>query len=623
MNAQGEDVVAGIRMTEPISELKTRLPEVYNQFREIARKLEMHYRNMQDMEFTIERGTLWVLQTRDGKRTAQAEVKIAVEMVEEGMITRTEAVRRVKPEQVDFFLHPQLDAGAMKEAKKIASGLNVSPGAAVGMVAFDADTAERWAKHEGKQVIMARPETKPDDVHGMLAAEGILTSKGGRTSHAALVARQFGKPAVVGVSELELDLIARKMVVSDSIIIEEGDWISLDGTLGEVYLGQLPTVVPDIKNPGLIKLLSWADEIRKLGVWANADYPRDAQRAREYGAEGIGLCRTEHMFFEAERMPIVQRMIMARHTLERKEALDQLLPLQRGDFEGLFRVMDGHPVIIRLIDPPLHEFLPSFEELVQGLADLKVRTQHFHTLSEIDSALAEIRVKQDYLEQVEALREQNPMLGTRGVRLGILIPELTQMQVRAIFEAACICSKDGVDVQPEVMIPLTSHVNELKIQQSSLEEVACEVMKEQDLEVKYKFGTMIELPRAALTADEIAEVAQFFSFGTNDLTQTTFGISRDDAESGFLMEYIQRGILKENPFASIDPNGVGKLIDIGVQGGRSSRPDLEVGICGEHGGDPKSISLCHRLGLNYVSCSPYRVPIARMAAAHAVLEENP
>ena len=621
MNAQGEDVVAGIRMTEPISELKTRLPEVYNQFREIARKLEMHYRNMQDMEFTIERGTLWVLQTRDGKRTAQAEVKIAVEMVEEGMITRTEAVRRVKPEQVDFFLHPQLDAGAMKEAKKIASGLNVSPGAAVGMVAFDADTAERWAKHEGKQVIMARPETKPDDVHGMLAAEGILTSKGGRTSHAALVARQFGKPAVVGVSELELDLIARKMVVSDSIIIEEGDWISLDGTLGEVYLGQLPTVVPDIKNPGLIKLLSWADEIRKLGVWANADYPRDAQRAREYGAEGIGLCRTEHMFFEAERMPIVQRMIMARHTLERKEALDQLLP--RGDFEGLFRVMDGHPVIIRLIDPPLHEFLPSFEELVQGLADLKVRTQHFHPLSEIDSALAEIRVKQDYLEQVEALREQNPMLGTRGVRLGILIPELTQMQVRAIFEAACICSKDGVDVQPEVMIPLTSHVNELKIQQSSLEEVAREVMKEQDLEVKYKFGTMIELPRAALTADEIAEVAQFFSFGTNDLTQTTFGISRDDAESGFLMEYIQRGILKENPFASIDPNGVGKLIDIGVQGGRSSRPDLEVGICGEHGGDPKSISLCHRLGLNYVSCSPYRVPIARMAAAHAVLEENP
>ena len=620
MNAQGEDVVAGIRMTEPISELKAKLPEVYDQFREIARKLEQHYRNMQDMEFTIERGTLWVLQTRDGKRTAQAEVRIAVEMVEEGLISRKEAVHRVKPEQVDFFLHPQLDSRAIKDAKKIASGLNVSPGAAVGMVAFDADTAERWAKQEEKKVIMVRPETKPDDVHGMLAAEGILTSKGGRTSHAALVARQFGKPAVVGVSELELDLVARKMEIGGDII-EEGDWISLDGTLGEVYLGQLPTVVPDIKNPGLIKLLSWADEIRKLGVWTNADYPRDAQRAREYGAEGIGLCRIEHMFFEAELMPIVQAMIMARHVLERKESLDQLLPLQCEDFAGLFRAMDGHPVIIRLIDPPLHEFLLSYDELMQGLADLKVRTQRFHTLSEIDSALAEIRVKQDYLEQVEALRELNPMLGTRGVRLGILIPELTQMQVRAIFEAACICSKDGVNVQPEVMIPLTSHVNELKIQQSQLEEVAREVMKEQDLEVKYKFGTMIELPRAALTADEIAEVAQFFSFGTNDLTQTTFGISRDDAEAGFLMEYIQRGILKENPFASIDPNGVGKLIDIGVQGGRKIRPGLEVGICGEHGGDPKSIALSHKLGLNYVSCSPFRVPIARMAAAHAVLAE--
>ena len=363
MNAQGEDVVAGIRMTEPISELKAKLPEVYDQFREIARKLEQHYRNMQDMEFTIERGTLWVLQTRDGKRTAQAEVRIAVEMVEEGLISRKEAVHRVKPEQVDFFLHPQLDSRAIKDAKKIASGLNVSPGAAVGMVAFDADTAERWAKQEEKKVIMVRPETKPDDVHGMLAAEGILTSKGGRTSHAALVARQFGKPAVVGVSELELDLVARKMEVGGDII-EEGDWISLDGTLGEVYLGQLPTVVPDIKNPGLIKLLSWADEIRKLGVWANADYPRDAQRAREYGAEGIGLCRTEHMFFEADRMPIVQAMIMARHVLERKESLDQLLPLQREDFAGLFRAMDGHTVIIRLIDPPLHEFLPSYDELV-------------------------------------------------------------------------------------------------------------------------------------------------------------------------------------------------------------------------------------------------------------------
>ncbi|MCA9953621.1 MAG: pyruvate, phosphate dikinase [Anaerolineales bacterium] len=622
MNAQGEDVVAGIRITQPISDLKEEMPQVYAQFEEIAQKLEKHYRNMQDMEFTIDRGKLWLLQTRDGKRTAQAEVRIAVDQVEEGLISKEEAVARVKPAQVDFFLHPQLDAEAMKTATKIATGLNVSPGAAVGMVAFDADTAEKWAKEEGKQVIMVRPETKPDDVHGMLAAQGILTSKGGRTSHAALVARQFGKPAVVGVSELELDLVGRRMMVNEELVVEEGDWLSLDGTLGVVYLGKLPTVVPDIKNPYLIKLLSWADEIRKLGVWANADYPRDAERAREYGAQGIGLCRTEHMFFEAERMPIVQKMIMAKHAIDRKDALDQLLPLQRGDFEGLFRAMDGLPVIIRLIDPPLHEFLPSFEELVQDLADLKVRTQHYHTLSEIDAALAEIRVKQDYLERVEALREMNPMLGTRGVRLGILIPELTRMQVRAIFEAACKCAKDGVDVHPEVMIPLISHVNELKVQQSALEAEAKVVMEEQGINISYKFGTMIEIPRAALTAGEIAEVAQFFSFGTNDLTQTTFGISRDDAESGFLMEYQQRGILKDNPFASIDPNGVGRLMEIAVQDGRSARNDLEVGICGEHGGDPKSIAICHKLNLNYVSCSPFRVPIARLAAAHAALADK-
>ncbi|MBK7897689.1 MAG: pyruvate, phosphate dikinase [Candidatus Promineifilaceae bacterium] len=622
MNAQGEDVVAGIRITQPISDLKKEMPEIYVQFEEIAQKLEKHYRNMQDMEFTIDRGKLWLLQTRDGKRTAQAEVRIAVDLVDEGLITKEEAVRRVKPEQVDFFLHPQLDSEAIKVATKIATGLNVSPGAAVGMVAFDADTAEKWAKEEGKQVIMVRPETKPDDVHGMLAAQGILTSKGGRTSHAALVARQFGKPAVVGVSELELDLVSRRMTVGEELEIHEGDWLSLDGTQGIVYLGKLPTVVPDIRNPYLIKLLSWADEIRTLGVWANADYPRDAERAREYGAQGIGLCRTEHMFFEAERMPIVQKMIMAKHSVDRKDALDLLLPLQRGDFEGLFRAMDGLPVIIRLIDPPLHEFLPSFEELVQDLADLKVRTQHYHTLSEIDAALAEIRIKQDYLERVEALREMNPMLGTRGVRLGILIPELTRMQVRAIFEAACRCAKEGVDVHPEVMIPLISHVNELKVQQSALEAEAKAVMEEQGIEITYKFGTMIEIPRAALTAGEIAEVAQFFSFGTNDLTQTTFGISRDDAESGFLMEYQQRGILKDNPFATIDPNGVGRLMEIAVADGRSARPGLEVGICGEHGGDPKSIAICHKLGLNYVSCSPFRVPIARLAAAHAALNDK-
>jgi pyruvate, orthophosphate dikinase len=626
VNAQGEDVVAGIRLTQPLEELNDIMPDAYQEFLNIAHKLEQHYRNMQDMEFTIENGKLWLLQTRDGKRTAQAEVKIAVDMVDEGLITQEEAVWRVKPAQVDFFLHPQLDNAAIKTARKIATGLNVSPGAAVGMVAFDADTAERWAKEESRPVIMVRPETKPDDVHGMLASQGILTSRGGRTSHAALVARQFGKPAVVGVMELEIDLDLREMIVNlpggDTTTVKEGDWLSLDGTQGNVYMGRLDTVVPDIKNAYLIKLLGWADEVRTLGVWANADYPRDALRAREYGAQGIGLCRTEHMFFETERLPIVQQMIMAKNVTERNEALDKLLPLQRGDFDGLFRAMDGLPVIIRLIDPPLHEFLPSYEELVQRLADLKVQLQHFHTLSEIDEALSEIRVKQAYLERVEALREQNPMLGTRGVRLGILIPELTKMQVRAIFEAACQCAKDGVDVHPEVMIPLTFHVNELRVQQTALEAVAKEVMEEQEIKVDYKFGTMIEIPRAALTADEIAEVAQFFSFGTNDLTQTTFGISRDDAEAGFLVEYQQRNILDENPFASIDENGVGKLMRMGVELGRQTRPNLEVGICGEHGGDPKSIALCHQMGLNYVSCSPFRVPIARLAAAHAVLSDR-
>ncbi len=622
MNAQGEDVVAGIRATQRISELKVEMPEIYAQFEEIAEKLEKHYRNMQDMEFTIDRGKLYLLQTRDGKRTAQAEVRIAVDMVEEGLISKKEAVQRVHPNQVDFFLHPQLDGEAVRTTKVIASGLNVSPGAAVGIIAFDADTAARWAKEEGREVIMVRPETKPDDVHGMLAANGILTSRGGRTSHAALVARQFGKPAVVGVSELEIDLVSRQMTIGEDLVIKEGEWLSLDGSTGQVFQGQLPTVVPDIKNAYLLKLLEWADEIRTLGVWANADYPRDAERAREYGATGIGLCRTEHMFFESERMPIVQKMIMAKNPVDRKDALDQLLPLQRGDFEGLFRAMDGYPVIIRLIDPPLHEFLPSFEELVQDLADLKVRTQHYHTLSEIDTALAEIRVKQDYLERVEALREQNPMLGTRGVRLGILIPDLTKMQVRAIFEAACAVTREGVDVHPEVMIPLVSHVNELKVQQVALEKVAKEVMQENGIEIAYKFGTMIEIPRAALTADEVAEVAQFFSFGTNDLTQTTFGISRDDAESGFLMDYMQQGILTENPFATIDAKGVGKLMRMAVELGREARPGLEIGICGEHGGDPKSIAICHELGLNYVSCSPFRVPIARLAAAHAALADE-
>jgi pyruvate, orthophosphate dikinase len=624
-NAQGEDVVAGIRMTKEISQLKTEMPAAYTEFEDIARRLESHYREMQDVEFTIEKGKLWMLQTRDGKRTAQAAVRIAVEMAEEGVITREEAVLRVTPEQVDFFLHPQFDPDAartaMSEGKMLARGLNVSPGAAVGMAVFDADLAEKWAKEEGKKVIMVRPETKPDDVHGMLAAEGILTSRGGRTSHAALVARQFGKPAVVGVSELEIDLYKRQMTVKGAVI-KEGEWISVDGTTGEVYAGKLITTIPDIKDPWLIRLLSWADGFRRLGVWANADYPHDAKRARDYGAQGIGLCRTEHMFFQEERLPHVQKMIMADLPFERTSALEALLPFQREDFIGLFRVMDGLPVIIRLIDPPLHEFLPSQISLIRELADLKIRLQHAGTLKEINEILDQVKKKEKVLRRVENLHEANPMLGLRGVRLGIIIPELTTMQVRAIFEAACIVSKEGVTVHPEVMIPLTTHVNELKYQRKALESEAKKVMYEQGLDIDYKFGTMIELPRAALTADQIAEYASFFSFGTNDLTQTTYGISRDDAESGFLIEYIRNGILTDNPFATIDRDGVGELMRIAVEKGRFVKPDLECGICGEHGGEPDSIEFCHRLGLNYVSCSPFRVPIARLAAAHAALMER-
>ncbi len=620
VNAQGEDVVAGIRMTQPIAELADIMPAQHAEFEAIARKLEAHYSNMQDMEFTIERGKLWVLQTRDGKRTAQAEVRIAVDMAEDGLITREEAVRRVQPDQVDFFLHPQLDREAQRTSKPLATGLNVSPGAAVGVIALDADTAERWAQ-DGRDVVMVRPETKPDDVHGMLAAKGVVTLKGGRTSHAALVARQFGKPAVVGADALVLDFEERILRVGDEEIAE-GEWLSVDGTNGQIYAGKLPTAVPDLQNPYLLKILEWADEFRRLGVRANADYPRDAERAREYGAAGIGLCRTEHMFFEAERLPIVQRMILATTASERSEAIQELLPLQRSDFAGLFRAMHGLPVVIRLLDPPLHEFLPAYDELVQDLADLKMRLQHYSTMSEIDAALQEIRTKQDFLARVEALREENPMLGTRGVRLGIQIPELTRMQVRAVFEAAIEVKREGLEVIPEIMIPLVHLSKELELQQSDLEEEARAVMEETRAEIPYKFGTMIEVPRAALIAGELAARAEFFSFGTNDLTQTTCGISRDDAEAGFLMHYIRNGIVEHNPFAVVDEAGVGRLIDIAVRDGRAVRPDLELGICGEHGGEPTSIALCHRLGLDYVSCSPFRVPIARIAAAHAALAES-
>ncbi len=623
-NAQGEDVVAGIRTTKDIAQLKEEMPKAYAEFEEVAQKLESHYREMQDVEFTIEKSKLWMLQTRDGKRTAQASVRIAVDMADEGLISREEAVLRVTPDQVDFFLHPQFSRETIKQAQEkgdlLGTGLNVSPGAACGIVALDADLAEAWSK-DGKEVIMVRPETKPDDVHGMLASKGILTSRGGRTSHAALVARQFGKPAVVGVAAIKIDMGKRLIYVKDEDI-QEGDWISIDGTTGEVYKGKLDTMVPDIKDPWLIKLLSWADEFRTLGVWTNADYPVDAKRAREYGAEGIGLCRSEHMFFEANRLPFVRRMIMTDLPIERREALRAVLPFQREDFSGLFRVMDGLPVIIRLLDPPLHEFLPNHVDLMQELSDIKIRLKHADSLSMMDELLEQYRKKEGMLRRVESLLESNPMLGLRGVRLGIMIPEITTMQVRAIFEAACQVTKEGIQVFPEVMIPLTTHANELKLQRERLEEEAKRVMEEKGIDIKYKFGTMIELPRAALTADKIAEYAEFFSFGTNDLTQTTYGISRDDAETGFLVDYMESNILPDNPFATIDEDGVGLLMKIGVEKGRKVRPDMECGICGEHGGDPHSIDLCHKMGLTYVSCSPFRVPIARLAAAQAALRDK-
>jgi pyruvate,orthophosphate dikinase len=612
LNAQGEDVVAGIRNTKKISELENDLPEVFARFLEICNKLERHYRDMQDVEFTIERGTLWMLQTRNGKRTAKAAIRIAVEMANEGLISRKEAVMRVTPSDVDRLLHSQFDVEAKQQAVRtgrlLAKGVNASPGAAVGMVVFDADTAEEWGQ-QGKDVVMVRPFTKPDDVHGMLKARGILTSEGGATSHAAVVARQFGVPCVVGARGVVIDL-ERRLMSADGLVVKEGEWVSVDGTTGEAFVGQIPTVHPKYEEQSdLITLLSWADEFRRLEVWANADYPDDAARARTFGAQGIGLCRTEHMFFEEERLPIVQRMILAENEKARNKALDELLPFQRSDFEGIFRAMNGLPVIIRLIDPPLHEFLPNERVILEQVIEKRIKGDT-DGLTELEGLLAAI----------ESMHESNPMMGLRGVRLSIVMPGIVKMQVRAIFEAACNTAKEGVAVKPEIMIPLAGHVNELKIIQPQLEEVAKRVMEEKEKEIGYKFGTMIEIPRAALTADEIAGVARFFSFGTNDLTQMTFGFSRDDAEARFLLAYVEYGILPKNPFQVIDRDGVGQLMKAAVENGRRTRPDLEVGVCGEHGGDPDSIEFCHSIGLDYVSCSPFRVPIARLAAAHAALK---
>ncbi len=622
-NAQGEDVVAGIRTPEPIAQLAQEMPEIYRQFVEITQRLEKHYREMQDLEFTVERGKLWMLQTRTGKRTAKAAVKIAVDMVAEELISKQEAVLRVETGQVYQLLLPRFDEKdkerAVREGQLLGTGLNASPGAASGAAVFDADTAQALGQ-EGKAVILVRPETSPDDVHGMLEAKGILTQHGGATSHAAVVARGLGKPCVAGAEQLRID---GRQFTAGAVVIREGDMISIDGATGEIFRGPIKTVAPELgREVELQQLLAWADEFRRLQCWANADYPRDAKVARELGAQGIGLTRTEHMFFEEDRLPIVQRMILAETDAARQAALDELLPIQRGDFEGLFRVMDGLPVIIRLIDPPLHEFLPGYEELQEEIAALKFELRDAKTLAEMTQKMEQIRERERLLSSVAAMREANPMLGLRGCRLGILFPQIPAMQVRAIFEAACNVAAEGVDVHPEVMIPLVGHVSELKRQRELLEPIAKKVMAQRHMQLDYKFGTMIEVPRAALTADEIAEYAQFFSFGTNDLTQMAFGISRDDAEGKFLLRYVEEKLLPDNPFQVLDRGGVGKLMRMAVELGHSTRPDLEIGICGEHGGDHSSIQFCHQIGLKYVSASPYRVPGARLAAAQAALGET-
>jgi pyruvate,orthophosphate dikinase len=627
VNAQGEDVVAGIRTPQPISELERVMPEAYNQLREITANLEKHYRDVQDFEFTIEEGKLYMLQTRNGKRTGPAAVRIAVDMVEEGLISKEEAVQRVAPNQLDQLLHPVLDPAMRKNLQKIATGLPASPGAAVGRAAFSSEDAVELAKKG--PVILIRKETTPDDIHGMDVSKGILTAVGGLTSHAAVVARGMGRPCVVGASALSVNEEAKQAtVVSEGkkLTIKEGDWISLDGTLGEVYLGQCKTNEPDPKSHYFATFMSWADEFRgDFGVRANADIPRDAKQARLFGAEGIGLCRTEHMFFAEDRIPHMQAMILARDEKARKKALQKLLPMQRKDFIGLFQEMDGFPVVIRTLDPPLHEFLPKRETLMVDIARLphaspkekkEMAANYGVRVPELKKHLPEL------LRRVEELHEFNPMLGHRGCRLGITYPEVTEMQARAIFEAAVHVAKKGIKVIPEVMIPLVGSVKELENQKAIVVKVAEEVLGAAGMkDLKYYVGTMIEIPRAAMTADEIAKEAEFFSFGTNDLTQTTMGLSRDDYTK-FSKRYEELKIFKADPFAVLDQDGVGKVIEQAVKLGRKTRPNLEVGICGEHGGEPSSVEFCYRIGMNYVSCSPYRVPIARLAAAQAALAKK-
>ena len=607
INAQGEDVVAGIRTPLPISKLQEEMPEAYDQFQKTCTLLEKHYRDLQDIEFTIEQGKLYLLQTRSGKRTAAAAVKIAVDMVKESLISKEEAILRVDPDQLNQVLHKRLDTKV--KFNVLAKGLPASPGAASGYVVFDANEAERCGQN-GDKVILVRMETTPDDIHGLVMAQGVLTSRGGMTSHAAVVARGMGKPCVCGCEALNIDYKAKKMTVGDSEI-KQGDLITMDGGTGQVILGKVPVISPEMSEE-LQLLLQWSDEIRRLGVFTNADAPADAKRAREFGAQGVGLCRTEHMFMEQARLPIVQTMIMAKTHQERDGALEKLLPMQQDDFYGILKAMDGLPTVIRLLDPPLHEFLPNIEDLSLKITKLKLT----------DGDADEIASLEELLTKARSLQELNPMLGHRGCRLGITIPEIYAMQVRGIVQATVQLKQEGLNPHPEIMIPLVMSQQELAILRELCLDVIHQVEEEAGLKLEIPIGTMIELPRACLLADEIAEHADFFSFGTNDLTQTTFGFSRDDAEGKFIPQYIEKKILPDNPFAVLDRDGVGKLVKTGVDLGRKANPELQIGICGENGGYPRSVEFCHSAGLDYVSCSPYRVPIARLAAAQAVLREQ-
>ncbi len=649
VNAQGEDVVAGIRTPKPVQAMANEMPDLYSQLEKLSKGLEQHYKEIQDFEFTIEKGTLYCLQTRNGKMNAQAMVRTSVEMVKEGLLSKDEALLRINPEHLEQLLYPGLDPNA--DAKPLATGLPASPGAASGKCVFDADTAEARGRG-GEKVILVREETKPEDIHGFFASQGILTSRGGKTSHAAVVARGMGKPCVAGAEGIHVDVQHRIAQVGDQVI-HEGDVITIDGASGNVYLGAIPTVEPEWTDD-MDTLLQWADETAKLGVQANADTPEDAEKARRYGATGIGLCRTERMFNAPDRLPKVIDMILAQNVEDREAALARLLPIQRSDFIGIFKAMSPYPVTIRLLDPPIHEFLPFEHELEDQLRDLRdlqdtVKTagKLFETIKLVDPDLHArysdelgslpvpveeldpgvigdvIKKKEAMLQRARTLREVNPMLGHRGVRLSITFPEISIMQIRAILEAAAECTKEGVEVEPEIMVPQVGIVEELEWVKKYVDDVQKDVEESYGVKLKFKYGTMMEVVRACVTADELARVAEFFSFGTNDLTQATFSFSREDAENKFLPDYQERGIVPENPFESLDTRGVGALMRIGVEKGRTTRPDLKIGICGEHGGHPASIRFCHHVGLNYVSCSGPRVPIARLAAAHANLMEEP